>query len=88
MLSTVSEIRQALQDRPDILPYARMVGRWAWVEFPARPPLETRRWLKEAGFHWNKERNAWQHPCGYRSKHAPYDPREKYESIPLELATN
>ena len=87
MLSTVSEIKDAMQDRPDILPYARIVGRWVWVEFPERPPLATRHWLKEAGFHWNKERNAWQHPCGYHSKHAPYDPRDKYDSFPLALAT-
>ena len=83
-LTTGEDVIQALRAQTDIAPYARMVGRWCWIEFPSKPSAEARAFLKDAGFHWNWERGAWQHPCGFHSAHAPYDPREKYQSVPLE----
>jgi len=44
---------------------------WVWVSFPDRPSGadDLGRWrchqeLAQLGFHWNRERQAWQHPCG------------------------
>jgi hypothetical protein len=36
--------------------------------------------LAQLGFHWNRERQAWQHPCGAFRLHGFQDPHEKYES--------
>jgi hypothetical protein len=32
------------------------------------------------GFHWNRERQAWQHPCGQFRLSSNNDPHEKYSS--------
>lgn len=64
--------------------HAKVVGVWVWVSFAERPSKAVRELLLTAGFHWNKERKSWQHPCGHFAKRAPYDPREKYQSIALE----
>lgn len=60
----------------------RLVGRWVWITFGARPCGRVRRFLKAVGFRWNRTREAWQHSCGHFTRHAPYDPRGKYGSIP------
>jgi hypothetical protein len=65
---------------------AEIVGRWIWLEFPARTHRAANT-LWRLGFHWNQRRCLWQHPCGAC---APYfvhsgDPRGKYGSRP---ATN
>jgi len=37
--------------------------------------------LAELGFHWNGDRQSWQHPCGtIPGKSATYDPRQRYGS--------
>ena len=64
---------------------AYVVGRWVWASFSDRPPVATRDALKTMGFIWNKNRQAWMHNCGYRTKQAKgYDPRDKYGTIPVE----
>ena len=57
---------------------ARVVGAWVWVEFDSIPATETRDTLKSLGFHWNKNRQAWQHPCGRHSGPTNGNPKWKY----------
>jgi hypothetical protein len=61
---------------------AEIVGRWIWLDFPARSHTAAANALWRLGFHWNQRRCLWQHPCGAC---APYfvhsgDPRGKYGS--------
>ena len=65
---------------PDAYRLAEVVGKWVWVRFAEQPAAEIRQQLAQLGFHWNRERQAWQHPCGAFSKGSPADPHEKYGS--------
>lgn len=53
---------------------------WVWVRFTEPPAAEIRQQLAQLGFHWNRERQAWQHPCGQFRLSSSGDPREKYSS--------
>jgi hypothetical protein len=61
---------------------AEVVGKWVWLEVsPARKPgLAALLWA--LGFHWNRRRGVWQHPCGSFDPLGvhPTDPRTKYRS--------
>ena len=59
---------------------AEVVGKWVWVQFKEQPAAEVRQQLAQLGFHWNRDRQAWQHPCGQFSLSSAQDPREKYSS--------
>jgi hypothetical protein len=59
---------------------AEVVGKWVWVQFRETPAPELRQQLAQLGFHWNRERQAWQHPCGLFRLHGYQDPHEKYIS--------
>jgi len=68
-------------EAPELFEQAVVVGQWVWLEFTgARPSPKVLVKLRQLGFHWNKRRRSWQHPCGTRS---PNDPREtgKYEVV-------
>ena len=65
---------------PDAYRLAEVVGKWIWVQFAEQPAAEIRQQLAQLGFHWNRERQAWQHPCGCFSTGSPSDPHEKYGS--------
>ena len=66
---------------------AEVVGKWVWVTFKEQPAAEIRQQLAQLGFHWNRERQAWQHPCGQFRLSSSGDPREKYQSYqPAEVA--
>ena len=65
---------------PDVYRAAEVVGKWVWVQFQDTPAAEIRQQLAQLGFHWNRERQAWQHPCGKFSLSSPTDPHEKYSS--------
>jgi hypothetical protein len=59
---------------------AEVVGNWIWLESPAKGGIAATLW--HVGFHWNKRRGVWQHPCGIfdpLGSH-PSDPRAKYRS--------
>jgi len=78
-LSTTDEVSAACASRPDVAPYARLVGSWVWCEFPDKPSDDTRDFLKQTGFRWNKERAAWQHSCGhFTRRNRRIDPRSYY----------
>ncbi len=68
------------QQLPAAYRLAEVVGRWIWVQFKEQPAAEIRQQLAQLGFHWNRERQAWQHPCGQFSLSSSADPHEKYSS--------
>ncbi len=71
---------------PNFLALAEVVGKWVWIQFPDKQPSKVTRVLAELGFHWNRARQTWQHPCGLdRNAAATVDPRQKYGSY---LATD
>jgi hypothetical protein len=68
------------QQLPAAYRLAEVVGKWVWVTFKEQPAAEIRQQLAQLGFHWNRERQAWQHPCGQFSLSSNTDPHEKYSS--------
>jgi hypothetical protein len=68
------------QQLPAAYRLAEVVGKWIWVQFKEQPAAEIRQQLAQLGFHWNRERQAWQHPCGQFSLGSAQDPHEKYSS--------
>lgn len=70
------------KNHPSIIPHVRIVGIWLWVTFPSIPSKETRDYLLNLGFYWNRKRKSWQHCCNFHlgKIRAPYDPRLKYGS--------
>ena len=68
------------QQMPAAYRLAEVVGKWVWVTFKEQPAAEIRQQLAQLGFHWNRERQAWQHPCGQFSLGSAQDPHEKYSS--------
>ncbi len=68
------------QQAPAAYRLAEVVGKWVWVTFKEQPAAEIRQQLAQLGFHWNRERQAWQHPCGQFSLGSAQDPHEKYSS--------
>ena len=68
------------QQLPAAYRLAEVVGKWVWVTFKEQPAAEIRQQLAQLGFHWNRERQAWQHPCGQFRLSSNNDPHEKYSS--------
>lgn len=68
------------QQLPAAYRLTEVVGRWVWVTFKEQPTPEIRQSLAQLGFHWNRERQAWQPPCGQFSLSSSGDPREKYST--------
>jgi hypothetical protein len=67
---------------------AEVVGKWVWVSFSESPEPTVRQTLAQLGFHWNRTRQAWQHPCGQFRLSSSGDPREKYQAHrPAEVAS-
>lgn len=66
---------------PEVFQFTEVVGCWVWVQFQQVPTTELRRQLAQLGFHWNRTRQAWQHPCGcFRDRAYAGDPRRFYGS--------
>ena len=64
---------------------ARVVGRWVWIKFEAKPAADIRQGLKDFGFRWSKRRGQWAHNCGHTSKPAhSYRPWDKYQTRALD----
>ena len=67
---------------------AEVVGKWIWVSFSEQPAPTVRQTLAQLGFHWNRTRQSWQHPCGQFRLSSAGDPREKYQARrPAEVAS-
>ena len=68
-------------EAPKFFELAEVVGKWVWVQFEQKQPYPVTRVLAQLGFHWNKNPQTWQHPCGVEcDKASPVDPRRKYGS--------
>jgi hypothetical protein len=80
MLPTPKVLALLHQQAPAAYRLAEVVGRWVWVTFKEQPAAELRQTLSQIGFHWNRERQAWQHPCGKFSLGSNTDPHEKYSN--------
>ena len=80
MLPTPKVLNLLLTNAPDAYRLAEVVGKWVWVTFKEQPAAEIRQQLAQLGFHWNRERQAWQHPCGAFSLGSASDPHERYSS--------
>jgi hypothetical protein len=66
-------------EAPEFCTLAQIVGRWVWIQFKQKQPSEVTSALSQFGFHWNKRRQTWQHPCGaFCNRGASYDPRRRY----------
>jgi hypothetical protein len=78
------DLLQLLQsDAPAFFARAEVVGRWVWLTFPTKQPRDVTGALSELGFHWNRRRQTWQHPCGvYCDRATRHDPRQKYGRRP------
>lgn len=80
-LPTESLLKLLASQVPNVFNLAEVVGRWVWVQFTTTPGAELRRQLAQLGFHWNRTRQAWQHPCGcFRDRAYAGDPRRFYGS--------
>jgi hypothetical protein len=75
-----SEVLNLLErEAPLLFRLAQIVGNWVWIQFPEKQPREITSMLAQIGFHWNKNRQVWQHPCGvFCDQAADYDPRKRY----------
>jgi len=79
-LPTEKILNLLLNKQPELYRLAEVVGKWVWVQFKEQPAAEIRQTLAQLGFHWNRERQAWQHPCGQFRLRGFQDPHEKYAS--------
>jgi hypothetical protein len=79
-LPTPKVLNLLLTSAPELYRLAEVVGKWVWVTFKEQPAAEIRQQLAQLGFHWNRERQAWQHPCGQFRLSSQQDPHEKYSS--------
>jgi hypothetical protein len=79
-LPTPKVLNALFTSLPDVYRVAEVVGKWVWVTFKEQPAAEIRQQLAQLGFHWNRDRQAWQHPCGQFSLSSSSDPHEKYSS--------
>ena len=79
-LPTAKVLELLKTSNPGLFNLAEVVGKWVWIAFRETPAPELRQILAQLGFHWNRERQAWQHPCGAFRLRGFQDPHEKYES--------
>jgi hypothetical protein len=63
-LSTAGVLDLLYYEAPRLWELAEVVGKWVWIEFNEQPPRHITAKLAELGFHWNRRRQLWQHPCG------------------------
>ncbi|MGD0816201.1 MAG: hypothetical protein ABSA83_21625 [Verrucomicrobiota bacterium] len=79
-LPTAEVLNLLENEAPLLLRMVQIVGKWVWIQFPERQPREVTSILAQVGFHWNKRRQLWQHPCGIESEAGTgdYDPRKRY----------
>ncbi len=51
-------------ESPAFLSVAKVVGKWVRIRFDRKQPPFITAALSQLGFHWNRRRQIWQHPCG------------------------
>jgi hypothetical protein len=81
VLGTDALLALLRKETPNFFELAEVVGKWVWIQFAEKQPPTVTSVLAELGFHWNRQRQSWQHPCGlFRDQASPFDPRRKYGS--------
>src|ERR1035437_9997767 len=60
-LPTAKVLELLKTSNPGLFNLAEVVRTWVWVAFRETPAPELRQILAQLGFHWNRERQAWQH---------------------------
>ncbi len=80
-LPTQSLLELLQSEAPEFRQIARVVGQWVWIQFRQKQSQTVTSTLSQFGFHWNKRRQLWQHPCGvFVTRGADSDPRRRYGS--------
>ena len=79
-LSTEKLLDMLYHETPRFWELAQVVGKWVWIRFDDRQPPQTTAALSQFGFHWNRKRQTWQHPCGHFTPASRRDPRDKYQT--------
>src|ERR1035437_11166781 len=79
-LPTAKVLELLKTSNPGLFNLAEVVGKCVWVTFRETPAPVLRQILAQLGFHWNRERQALQHPCGQFRLRGFQDPHEKYAS--------
>jgi hypothetical protein len=77
---TTEKVLELLRTKfPRQYEFAEIVGRWIWLDASGRNHAEA---LWKLGFHWNRRRAVWQHPCGAFAPFSSHsgDPRRRYGS--------
>ena len=67
-------------EAPRFWELCQVVGKWVWIQFDDRQSRNITATLSQFGFHWNRKRQTWQHPCGQFSTGSRRDPRDKYQT--------
>ena len=79
---TTDEVLNLLeQEAPLLFRMAQIVGKWVWIQFQEKQPRNVTAQLSQLGFHWNRRRQVWQHPCGHFCSGTWIDPRDKYPTF-------
>jgi hypothetical protein len=79
-LPTEKVLDLLFHETPRLFELAQVVGKWVWIQFEHRQPPTVTSELAQFGFHWNRKRQVWQHPCGRFSSGSQRDPRQTYRS--------
>jgi hypothetical protein len=79
-LSTEKVLDLLYHETPRLWELCQVVGKWVWVQFDHRQPPTVTAELAQFGFHWNRRRQVWQHPCGQFATGSRRDPRQTYRS--------
>jgi hypothetical protein len=80
-LSTPRVLDMLYHDAPRFWELCQVVGKWVWIEFGQKQPRYVTAELVQLGFHWNRKRQVWQHPCGQFRTGIRQDPRQKYSTF-------
>jgi hypothetical protein len=79
-LSTAQVLDMLQKQEPRFWELAEVVGQWVWIQFDEKQPQQITAALSQFGFHWNRKRQTWQHPCGQFTTGSRRDPRDKYQT--------
>jgi hypothetical protein len=80
-LPTVQVIDLLYNETPRFWELCQVVGKWVWIQFQEKQPRNVTAQLSQFGFHWNRRRQVWQHPCGQYRNGTWIDPRDKYPTF-------
>jgi hypothetical protein len=79
-LSTAKVLDLLYHETPRFWELCEVVGKWVWIQFDESQSRDITADLSQLGFHWNRRRQVWQHPCGRFSTGSRRDPRQTYRS--------